>query len=121
LLVFCCLCRPSLTATTLYVDVNNLAPAAPYTAWTNAATSIQDAVDVAGLGDEIVVTNGVYQTGGRVVSGALTNRVAVTNAVTVRVAICGCGRLPPVSTLAQTPSSPAAPTWMVARTSWAAP
>ena len=74
----------SLTAATLYVDLNNLAAAFPYNDWASAATNIQDAVDAAGVGDEVVVTNGVYQTGGRAVYGAMTNRVAITNAITVR-------------------------------------
>src|SRR5712692_6770442 len=74
----------SALATVRYVDVNSAAPAPPYATWASAATTIQEAVDVALAGDEIVVTNGVYQTGGRVVDGAMTNRVAVTNVLTVR-------------------------------------
>ena len=70
-------------ATVRYVNVNNANPVSPFSTWATAATTIQDAVDVAVVGDEILVTNGVYQTGGRV-SGALTNRVVVTNAITVR-------------------------------------
>jgi hypothetical protein len=44
-------------AASFYVDGSNLAPAWPYRDWVSAATNIQDAVDVAAAGDEIVVTN----------------------------------------------------------------
>jgi len=73
------------TAATLYVDVNNPAPAAPYTNWLAAATNIQDAVDAAVDGDEVVVTNGVYAVGVTPIYG-MSNRVAVTKAITVRSA-----------------------------------
>src|SRR6266542_4239165 len=68
-----------------YVDVNSTNATPPYTNWTTAATNIQDAVDVAVAGDQIVVTNGTYATGGRVEgSTTTTNRVVIDKALTVR-------------------------------------
>ncbi len=67
-----------------YVDANSANPVPPYRSWATAARTIQNAVDVAALGDEVVVTNGVYETGQRGVVDGWTNRVAITNALTVR-------------------------------------
>ena len=43
-----------------YVDVNSTNATPPYTNWTTATTNIQDAVDVAAAGDDIVVANGTF-------------------------------------------------------------
>jgi len=67
-----------------YVNLNSASPTPPYTNWATAATVIQDAVDVAAAGDEVVVTNGIYATGGWSAYGNLISRVAVTLPLTVR-------------------------------------
>lgn len=72
------------SATERFVNVNSLHAVSPYTNWTHAAAEIQQAIDVADVGDVIWVTNGVYQTGGRLVFGSATNRIAVTKALTLR-------------------------------------
>src|SRR6185503_7871119 len=60
-------------------------PTPPHADWTTAAHTIQDAVDAAVAGDEIVVTNGIYATGGRAADGdSTTNRVAVDKPLSLR-------------------------------------
>ena len=71
-------------AATYYVNANNAVPVPPYTSWATAATNIQDAISVTTNGDTVLVTNGVYAFGGLAVAGTLTNRVALTNAITVQ-------------------------------------
>jgi hypothetical protein len=56
----------------------------PFTDWASAATNIQEAIDASVEGDVIWVTNGLYATGGKVMAGDLTNRVALDKALTVR-------------------------------------
>jgi hypothetical protein len=73
-----------LLPTTSYVWQDSPNPSPPYSSWATAARTIQDAVDIAIAGDEIVVTNGIYATGGRwVFPSAVTNRVAVDKPVIV--------------------------------------
>jgi hypothetical protein len=72
-------------AVTHYVDANGSNPTPPYLDWSTSATNIQDAIDASVDGDLVLVTNGIYATGGRPVNGfALTNRVAINRAVTVQ-------------------------------------
>jgi bifunctional DNase/RNase len=70
-------------AATRYVWQGSPSPGQPYTNWTTAAHVIQDAVDAAQTGDTVLVAGGVYASGGRAVSGTMTNRVAIDRAITV--------------------------------------
>ncbi len=84
LLTVCLFAALNTSAVVLCVDVNSASPTPRYTNWVAAVTNIQDAMDVALESDQILVTNGVYQTGGSVVFGALlTNRVVVQNSLAV--------------------------------------
>lgn len=71
------------SAATLYVSLDSTNPVPPYADWSTAATNIQDAVDASTNGDLILVTNGVYQSSGRLSSDGATNCVIVTNAITL--------------------------------------
>ena len=67
-----------------YVDSGNGSPAPPYASWDTAARGIQDAIDVASDGDLVLVTNGLYAAGGKVMTEDLTNRIAIDKALTVQ-------------------------------------
>jgi len=73
-----------LEAVTLYVSPEG-GNVSSYASWETAAHALQDAVNAAVAGDTILVTNGVYDTGGAVTPGySLLNRVVITNAITVQ-------------------------------------
>ena len=80
-----CAGTQAIWADTHYVAHNGQSPAGTFLDWTTAASNIQDAIDVTSANDTVLVSNGVYQTGGTVIS-SLTNRVAITSAITVRSA-----------------------------------
>lgn len=68
--------------TNRYVWQGSPGPGAPYTSWATAATNINDAIAACDPGDIVWVTNGTYDTGGRV-AGGMTNRVVINKAITV--------------------------------------
>jgi len=74
-------------AATSYVWKDSPNPTPPYSSWETAAHVIQDGVDAAINGDTVLVTNGVYSTGGKA-SDPYTDwtisRVVVGKAITLR-------------------------------------
>ncbi|MEI6196594.1 MAG: hypothetical protein WCS42_19940, partial [Verrucomicrobiota bacterium] len=80
LMLFVC----NVPAAVLYVDLNSPNPTPPYADWTTAATNIQAAIDASSNGDQVLVTNGIYRSGGTVMAGDLMNRVALNKVITVQ-------------------------------------
>jgi len=66
------------------VDAAGTSPLSPYTNWATAATNIQDAITAAASNDLVIVTNGVYATGGKSADGGITNRVTIDKAIIVQ-------------------------------------
>lgn len=75
--------QPDDSNAVLYVSATSTNPQPPYLDWSTAATNIQNAVDTAINGNLILVTNGVYNSGGGLVYAQSANRVALTKAVTL--------------------------------------
>jgi hypothetical protein len=65
------------------VDAASPSPVSPYLDWSTAANNIQDAIDVSSISEFVLVTNGTYSSGGRVMEGDLTNRVVLSKPVIV--------------------------------------
>jgi hypothetical protein len=85
LMVYCTFAPLTMSAATLYVWQDSPSPGPAYGDWASAAHTIQDAVDVAQAGDLVLVTNGVYASGGRAVgTNVLANRVAVDKPITLQ-------------------------------------
>jgi len=68
---------------THYVSAASTNPTPPFLSWATAATNIQDAVDAAAPGAEVIVANGAYQSGQRSV-GLSRNRIVVAKPVKVK-------------------------------------
>src|ERR1700761_3527114 len=83
-LIYLILLTFRVSAAIFYVDVNNPTPLTPFNTWNTAANNIQDAIDVSTNGDQIFVTNGVYQTGGKIMAGDLINRIALDKPIMVQ-------------------------------------
>jgi len=60
-----------------YVDKYNSSPSVPFITWATAATNIQDAIDAAWVGSFVLVSNGVYDSGMRIVGDGIGCRVAL--------------------------------------------
>ena len=74
-----------LGATVHYVDINSTNAIPPFDDWSKAATNVQDAIDQAVAGDEVIVNDGVYATGERTFgTNSLLNRAVVDKALTLR-------------------------------------
>ena len=87
-LVICLLWFSALAShagTAYYVATNG--PGGNFLSWGQAASNIQQAIDVTVDGDVVYVSNGVYAVGGVAnypAGSLLTNRVAITKAITVQ-------------------------------------
>ena len=55
----------------------------PYTSWESAGHILQQPIDWASPGDLVLATNGVYDRGGDIMAGSISNRAAISNDITV--------------------------------------
>jgi hypothetical protein len=72
------------SATIYFVNVGNATPELPFTNWNTAATNIQNAINASANGDQIIVTDGVYNAGLAGGSDGVPDRVAAILPVTIQ-------------------------------------
>ncbi|MGE3312499.1 MAG: PKD domain-containing protein, partial [Limisphaerales bacterium] len=75
---------PRIGGATVHVWLESPSPTPPYSTWETAAHVLQEAADAAEAGDTVLVTNGVYNSGGRIVQGGVANRVVIPAGVVVQ-------------------------------------
>ncbi len=78
------LCASVCHAADTYFVATNGGHVAPFDSWANAASNIQDAVNLADVGALILVSNGVYRAPTNAVVNQGTNVVYITKAITLR-------------------------------------
>ncbi len=78
------LCGSVCQASDTYFVATNGGHVLPFDSWGKAASNIQDAVNEAGGGDLILVSNGVYRVPTNAVVNQGTNVVSITKAITLR-------------------------------------
>ncbi len=102
---------PAATVTLTYYIYPNIAYTAPSgndaaigRTWATAKRTIQAALDISRPGGAVWVSNGLYNVGGGILMGGATNRVAITNNISVRsvngplfTTIAGAGGVRPVA------------------------
>lgn len=67
---------------TVYVSLSSSADG-PGSGWSNAFHTIQGGVNAASTGDTVLVSNGVYETGGRSTASGIVNRVFIDKPLTL--------------------------------------
>ena len=77
-----------LTSTPFAPEVTYVSPdgshSSPFSTWATAATNIQSAINAAQPGGLVMVNDGMYDSGGIALACSMTNRIAITNGITVR-------------------------------------
>lgn len=78
----------SITSAVVQINVHCAAPGstnpvAPYLTWPTAANTLQAAIDAASPGDFVLATNGSYAAGGRAYYSGTSNRIIVTQPITI--------------------------------------
>ncbi len=70
-------CAPAAARTIYVAEPGQGGHVSPYTNWNDAATNIQDAIDEAGYGDTVLISNGTYHLDGQILVSTYKTNVAI--------------------------------------------